>query len=572
MARGRRRAPVKPEVILPPEHSDDEDVDAFMAERHRGLAATDEDTNGVDDDGADLGVGKEAAVMDIAISDSSADERGDSDSEEEDSEGDDAAAADEDVQWGGRRRAWYGGDTHEYEIMEDDERDEALKDEEEEARRLQAKERGRLERVDFLDSDDELEDGGDDDADASDGLDDDDDARERDPHSVHHASGTGGGAAYAAAPELLILIEDLRACLAELPALRAVAADRENVTTASVRRVRIRFHLLTNYATNIAFYLTLRTDPHSAATDIKTHPVIAEIVRLKELKGKTDGYGIIEEKKLAPAPAEEIHAGEAEVLPSMAQVMEKASTDLQLSGDSSAEEPVKKKKKRGKRKRKSQVEAGDDDETFMRSVVGTAPDELGDGSGADGLDDGAAKRRKLNRIVGALEREKQGRSSRRAAPADMQLIRREPATPKALRPEFAKEGGLDLEAGDDGSGDNDGMFVDRMLAKKEKKAAKAAAKADAVVPHHYAFDDKIRDKKTERRRASSQVEHNRGLTRYRPRDRKTPRAKNREAYSKAVKKRKSVVREPVAAKPSSYGGEASGINMRARKSSLLSNV
>eukprot|EP00173_Palmaria_palmata_P004246 Plantae.Rhodophyta-Palmaria_palmata.ctg5385.p1 GENE.Plantae.Rhodophyta-Palmaria_palmata.ctg5385~~Plantae.Rhodophyta-Palmaria_palmata.ctg5385.p1 ORF type:complete len:460 (-),score=146.77 Plantae.Rhodophyta-Palmaria_palmata.ctg5385:309-1538(-) len=390
-----------------------------------------------------------------------------------------------------------------------------------------------------------------------------------------------------AAPELPALIDDLRACLEELPMMRNAVGDREGLVAESLRRAKVRFHVLSNYATNLSFYLTLRTDPDSVGVDIKTHPVIAQILRFRDLKLRTDNYGAFKKKENArdvEAPAVTVEeksceARQVEVLPSMAEVMETdGASGAEFRGEGEVEEPVKKKKKRGKRKRKPVSESGKDDvddEAFISSVVGNVAPGSGDGESAGGVDEGAAKRRKLNRIVGALERERQSSTSRRVAPTDMQLVRQEPARPKVLRRDFVGDrngggGGEGLEG--NGSGDdNDSMFVDRMLAKKEKKAAKTAAKADAVVPHHYAFDDKIKDK-AERRRASSQVVHNRGLTRYRPRERKTPRTKNREAFNKAVKKRRSVVRDPVAAKPSSYGGEASGINQGKIKSSRLSDV
>jgi U3 small nucleolar RNA-associated protein 3 len=372
-----------------------------------------------------------------------------------------------------------------------------------------------------------------------------------------------------------------------------------------VKRARLRYHVLSSYATNLAFYLALRTDPEAAGVDVRAHAVIAEIVRLRKLRMACEGFGLEEkgERKgngkngmkgkngeVGAEEGEESGEGAPEVLPSIADVMVDGAEG---EGEGREGEPVKEKKmkKRGKRKRKNVdvdgvekmsavADVAAEDEEFMRNVVGEA------GAGAVEADDGrednesAAKRRKLNRVVGALERDRQSKADRRSAPADLQAIRQDPAPPKASRVQPAgadlrgdgggEDGDDDVEGGSFGS-DDDEAFMERMLAKKEKKERKLARKAEDEAPHTYTFDDSIKDKAL-RRRASAQVVNNRGLTRYRPRDRKTPRAKNREAFSKAVKKRKSVVRDPVAAKPSSYGGEASGINMRARKSSRLADV
>jgi hypothetical protein len=377
-------------------------------------------------------------------------------------------------------------------------------------------------------------------------------------------------------------LRDLCDSTAELSALEAVAeaASTGGASGWRMKRARLRYHVLSSYATNIAFYLALRTDPDAAAVDVRTHPVIREIARLRALRKASEGFGGEADaggEELERGVAAEECAADVDVPPSMERVLTAA-----VGGADDRRETLKekRKKKRGKRKRKnsgasdgaSAVAVAAQDAAFMRNVVG---DTTGGGvsGGGDGDDSAsAAKRRKLNRIVGTLERERQSRDTRRAAPADLQTVRQEPAPPKAAR-YMASSGGGGGEGSAGGGGDEDGdeEFTGRMLARKEKKERRAARKAEAEVPHHYAYDDSIKDKSL-RRRASAQVVNNRGLTRYRPRDKKTPRAKNREAFSKAVKKRRSVVRDPVEAKPSSYGGEASGINMRARKSSRLSDV
>lgn len=588
MARGRRRAPVAPAVVLEPADigegdSGASDVDDFVAERHRKLAAAAGGDEGVDDDGSDLGIGSEAGVMDIAVSDSSEEDEDEDDSGSE-SEGEAGDRGDEDTQWGGRRRAWYGGDTHEYEIMEDEEREAALRDEEEEARRLQTKALTTMSREDFLDSDDDEDPTGSEEGDEG-------------TEEGNGAEDLKADAAVNAAPELPALLLDLKAGLIELSSLKKKAADRKS-SGATAKHARLMCHVLTSYATNIAFYLALRTDPDAAGVDVRSHPVIREIVRLRALRNACEGLVEREEKeRVSAAPAKMVQKGrkgrdvewevEREALPSMEQVMavEKGPSEVESARVEAAPVKEKKKKKRGKRKRKSAgvgeaapaVAGGDEDEAFMRKVVGEQAGGL-ENDEREKDEASAVKRQKLNRVVGALERDRQTKASRRAAPADMQTVRQEPVPPKVSQLPLP---GNSLVAGEDdtifnsdgegGDGEDDDVFMQRMLAKKEKKERKLARKSEAEVPHKYKFDDSIKDKDL-RRRASSQVVHNRGLTRYRPRDRKTPRAKNREAFSKAVKKRASVVREPVAAKPSSYGGEASGINMRARKSSRLADV
>ncbi len=128
-----------------------------------------------------------------------------------------------------------------------------------------------------------------------------------------------------------------------------------------------------------------------------------------------------------------------------------------------------------------------------------------------------------------------------------------------------KENGAMVPAGKNLEALDDDSFAEKLIPKKRKRKEKAPS-----APHVYTFNDTV--DVNERRRASTQVALNKGLTRYRPKEKKNPRAKNKLAYAKAVKKRKTMVREAVAVKPGvSYGGEASGINMSARNSASLTN-
>jgi Sas10 C-terminal domain/Sas10/Utp3/C1D family len=574
MARGKRRTSVTPSVVplesaashrpRPMPGSDDDAVDGFVESRHRDMLKLAGGDAGEDsDDGADFGVGGEVGVLDIDVADDDSDGDDDSDVSEGSGDGDPM-----DGGWGGRRRTWYGGDTHEYEIMEDGERETALRDEEHEARRLQAKALAAIDPKDFVDSD---ADGGDDDIDGT-----------ANPEAADEDAGDDDDAVDSA-PELPALVQELHDCMRAMRHCDTMSATATKFT-------KLRYHVLCSYATNIAFYLSLRTDPDAARTDVRSHPVMREIVRLRGLyqtcigllKG---GAGKAEtvDPLVVPISSMQNNRGVA----NCAKAGGMASLDTTArDGDAGGPCAAKTKRtRRHKRKRTLDAEAVDEegDEEFVRGLLGPA------GAGMDNMEkiesEGDAKRRKLNRIVGALERDRQSRNVRRAVPADMDIARHEPAVSKQVRQfngDDEDAANLDTQTGndDDGEKDDDGGNVDdsddeefmlRMMAKKEKKETKSAAKKEGNAPHVYSFDDRIKDKDL-RRRANSQVVNNRGLVRYRPKERKTPRTKNREAFHKAVKKRKSVVRDPVTSKPTSYGGEASGINMRARKGSRLADV
>jgi Sas10 C-terminal domain/Sas10/Utp3/C1D family len=551
-----------PRGSLSHEGGDDDSVDGFVEGRHRDLLnLAGGDTEDGSDDGAEFGVGGEIGVLDIDVADDSS--NGDSDNDGSD---DEVAGDAMDGGWGGRRRTWYGGDTHEYEIMEDDERESALRDEEEEARRLQANALSAINPDDYVDSDVE---GGTEDAD---GVAD---------ANIDHQRAEDYGDSGDPAPELPSLVQDLKECM---HAISVCDPTRSSLT----KFAKLRYHVMCSYATNIAFYLSLRTDPDATATDIRSHAVMREIVRLRSLsqtcavllKEGARGDATTEASDLPPPSMNETVEG-TNAIKTEALGIALVATDVEF------DLPKAKKKRARRHKRKRSVSDPldhDNDEQFVRDVLGAADASM-KVPGNSSIED-ASKRRKLNRIVGALERERQSREVRRIAPADMDVTRLQSTEPKQLQQNADDGYGLEPSSSDtaglcgeeenknkrgDVNESDDEEFMLQMMAKKEQKDAKVAKKKESNAPHVYSFDDRIKDKDL-RRRANSQVVNNRGLMRYRPKERKTPRTKNREAFHKAVKKRKSVVRDPVTCKPTSYGGEASGINMRARKGSRLADV
>jgi hypothetical protein len=582
MARGKRRASIVPttDVAALEEISgaasngtDEDDVDEFVRQRHskmqrasRGTRSDEEDDDQAVEDFETL---KERGVMDIDVEDDdehvAENERGipanrkrrtvklaagsleaengkySESSEEERQE------TDLDGGWGGRRRMWYGGDTQDYEIMGEEEREEALQDEEEEALRLQSKLLGSMRPEDFLDSD--HEEAGD-----------------------NETVGEGGGVSHEAedvsdvtelsvdlAPEVSVLALEL------IASLRLMRELKSSIPVS--RSALLRFHVMASFATNVAFYLSLRTDPDASKVDLKAHPVIGSIVRIREVRKACDPI----DWKVYD------HAGSSSSGAIQEMAINKASAlDLEriadLSGSKSEPGQVvtnagtEKKRRKRKRAQSTGLDSAVDDMAFESTIVDSSvPVGM---TYKDRHDEDAARRRKFSRMVGVLERERQNRALLRATPGDMDVARDVTSGQQLSNPSSSDARDNLMNPPDD---EGDEALMERILEKRNRKEARLARKRETEQPHVYRFDDGIKDK-TMRRRASQQIVLNRGLTRYRPRDRKTPRTKNREAFGKAVKKRRSVVRDPVVEKPVSYGGEASGINMRARKGSRLSEV
>lgn len=541
MARGKRRAPVTPAVVVPENMLNDE-VDSFIAQRHNFDKDHESDS--------DAPVSDDISSEDQASSD-----------EDHSEDEDDAQELDDKRGWGGKKSLYYGGDTHEYEIMEEEERKEALKDEEEEARRLQKEAVQNLHPADYHDEDGE-----------------DTDAHEISASEEEGTDTTLGQSAVLtvpsvehSAPEIPVLIHEM------LESRRQAIIWKGRVHWNEV--AKILFHLYASLVTNIAFYLAMRTDPDSEGVDIRTHPVLVQIVRIRALL--KDARALPCDEPVKSTKNTETPRFESTVKRPSIKVKGTVDEVPSVKGHSPIENGVVngavsngvvKHHDKGKKRKKSNIRRDStdlmlqEDEKRVRTLL---PSRATKGEERESGDESRQeeKRRKLGALVGAMERERKNSVVQRLMSVDADVVRAEPRVTNINNLPVRQDGLDELDM--DSIRDDEGV-MQKMLANKEKKEARKARKAADAKPHVYTFKDAVRPEA--RRRASSQVVKNRGLTRYRPKDKKTPRSKNRLAYSKAIVRRKGAVQDFTGKPGSSYSGEASGINMSTRKGSRLSNV
>lgn len=518
--------------------NDNDVVDDYVANRHRALEEKAEAEASDSDDLGDEPEITERDVMNIDISDSDDDESDDS------GDSDVAGFEDDDRKgWGASRKLWYGGDTHEYEIMEDDEREEALKDEEDEAIRMQKKALSSMRPEDYVEEDDGSDSG-------TEGSDK-ENGNILSSGSARRSRNIASSVLDATAPEVPALVEEM------LKHRKEAVVWKNRVKWCEA--ARMMYHLHASYVSNVAYYLSLRTDPDSEAVDCRTHPVLVRIVRIRTLLAKAQSLPIKEPKKSSHSHGISTQKGSSKIEENA------ASPEMDAAPVTQANEGVapRERKQKRKRKTKSSIDGHDDsviaDEHRVEKLL-----EIRRGSEADRALETAQdqKMRKLNRLVAKMERERKNSEGKRMASGDLDTMR---AEPKPVMP-YARND----EQYNGGDYEDDDEVMEKMLTKKAKKEARAAKKSAESQPHVYTFKDSVDPEK--KRRASSQIVSNRGLTRYRPRSKKTPRMKNRMAYSKAIVRRKGAVRDYAGKPGSTYSGEASGINMSARKGSKLSGV
>lgn len=108
-------------------------------------------------------------------------------------------------------------------------------------------------------------------------------------------------------------------------------------------------------------------------------------------------------------------------------------------------------------------------------------------------------------------------------------------------------------------------MAEQQAKKREAKKAKYTAE-----PNYGGAEDLVGDE--EKRGINYEIEKNRGLTAYKNKLNRNPRVKKREAYRKAVIRRKGQVRDVRPSEFVGYGGEATGINAKVVRTRVKSKT
>ena len=131
--------------------------------------------------------------------------------------------------------------------------------------------------------------------------------------------------------------------------------------------------------------------------------------------------------------------------------------------------------------------------------------------------------------------------------------------PPSLHPPTPSDADADVDADDD-----DGLAFYNQVA-QARKAKLTARLHPPVPPSSSSIPPPSADVVDGKRAIGRLIEKNEGLKASRPRDRKTPKTRNRARYEKAMIKRRSQVRE-YKGQGGVYGGEATGIKRNVAKS------
>lgn len=520
-----RDARVSPESKNP--HGEGE-VDNYVAERHRALGASAAFEDSEDENEAPLVDPGAVGVMNL----SSSEEGSDSESEEE---GKDKAEG-----WGGRRRDYYGGDAEDYEVMDVEEREEVLGAEEEEAVKKQKVLLEGMEEGDFgeIDNDDDDEDADDESADEVEKL-------------VKEGEESVGG-----------MVVELRRVWTEIGDIRKM--DDESLGRMGVR---VRLDILFSYCQCLLYYIGLMADPEYKM-DHKWHPVVSELVRLRNLDEKTKSFVNSTNKTTRSNTEAAKQKGHVAIEQRKRKGSNKAvdveretlKPAVQQDGNNQENSKVPPSVDELEQERNRNIASKtfvdeDDDDEFMNRVMGKRSKR----SESEVEKKATKKSRKLNQIVSKLERGRQAK--RRAGEADVDhdpVVVRNDSWAKSRESEW--EGGRDQA--------REHVTEEEKALREHLRGEKVLKKAGKGEGHVYTYDDRVGD--NERRKATKQVLSNRGLVAARPKAKRNPRMKHKGSFTKAKKRRRGAVRDVITNyNASNYAGEATGINPRARRSTNL---
>jgi len=412
------------------------------------------------------------------------------------------------------------------------------------------------------------------------------------------------------APELLPLLSDFKAKLAGLqellPLLRPAVLKKLPASGAAYLEAKAA--LLLNTLANLSFYLVLRAEGES----VRAHPVIPQLVWLRELHEQISPLDETLSKKVQKATVAAKHAmkagllGEAGANSGAAQQRSPAISQPEHGGRSAA--PRKKTLRERMERLQVQQPAPASGKASQKKQIGEGPlsAKLSHGlkdllklpksrpAANSGSADAPADLDDIDPTLGvwapksSVAEELSGVNQQlRAHAVRAQAAKGSADQNPEARKRVGKERGLKVPgpeevraeeapaeiAGNDEQEDHD-LIKDAYRVAKSKKDRKSMAEAQRAEAKENAR--RLKEFRPEevadgRRKTSKRILENRGLSRIRKKHAGNARVSNKNKYEKAVKRRKGAVQEMRQGEGdgATYDGEATGIRTHVKKSQKL---
>ncbi|KAG2186968.1 hypothetical protein INT44_003196 [Umbelopsis vinacea] len=385
-------------------------------------------------------------------------------------------------------------------------------------------------------------------------------------------------------PELVELLSEFKDRLSTIKELAPVITTTQSsyssicslqqVTDSKNKAVeffKFKYHLILNYLTNIAFYLCLKA---SGASNIRDHPVIGSLVELRTSIEKAEAI----EKKLnmekqishVTKQLEELHTAPKKAVNKNGKTNGKAPKKTakpveiaeELPEESEDESEIEddhidvpmieeefKSMKKANKKRKRPI----------------ANDDFQDLDALDTVDieDKAAKKRSLRDYVAKIDTKQQRKSAKYQGDSDIPYKDRAKRDQKGVAQPQDNSADLDDADWDDtdvqraqgnAEDENDDLYeqvkAKKAALKESKKADYEATRMPIIADADLADGDK--------RSVTWQILKNRGLTPHRKKENRNSRVKHRSKYEKKMKNLSSF-RAVAKTQDGAYGGEKTGI-------------
>ncbi|KAI8382354.1 Sas10 C-terminal domain-containing protein [Blakeslea trispora] len=383
-------------------------------------------------------------------------------------------------------------------------------------------------------------------------------------------------------PELIDLLDEFKeksASIQDLKELVEKIQAKNKQSQEMAQFILFKYQTFMNYLTNISFYFALKA---SESSDVRDHPVIQALVQLRQTLEKLDSLedklqsdieafvesldqpDIDQKKKTKSKTKKAVQVMTADSDVSDQEEEEEVYSDLEqeksredlLNEIEDIEQEFKSLKKQAKKRKRVSDDFGELD----------ALDELD-------MEDKIAKKKSIRDYVVKIDAKQAKNKNKYQGDVDLPYRDRVKRERKGVEQPQDKSADLDDEdwdqedtaAADAVNNSDDEYYADIAANKQAAKRAKQE-EYEASRPAIESRDVDVED--GQKRLASYKILKNRGLTPHRKKENRNARVKHRNKYAKQMKKLSST-RAVYKGQTSGYGGEMSGVKTNVIKSVKL---
>ncbi|KAK4521214.1 vesicular-fusion protein S17 [Mucor velutinosus] len=393
-------------------------------------------------------------------------------------------------------------------------------------------------------------------------------------------------------PELIDLLDEFKDKVEIVNTLKPLVEkiqSKKKEQDAAAQFLFFKYQTLMNYMTNISFYFALKA---SEANDVREHPVIQALFKLRQTLEKLESL----EKKLESDIEAFIAGLDQEDKPTTIAKQpkqkktssKKSKASAAMAHESEAESELESDQQDESENEQDILNEIQDIEQEFKSLKklakkrkrAAASDDFGELDALDELDmeDKIAKKKSIRDYVAKIDSKQAKNASKYQGDVDLPYRDRVKQERKGVAQPQDTSADLDNADWDEddtaaanevryGKADSDDEYYADVVANKD--AIKRAKKESYEAERAPIESRDIEVEEGHKRLASYKMLKNKGLTPHRKKENRNARVKHRNKYAKQMKKLSST-RAVVKAQTAGYGGEMSGVKTNVIKSVKLS--